>query len=220
MNEEAQTIGSGGNVAVYESGDGEVRVDVRFDGETVWLTQRQMAEVFGTTPENVLLHLRKIFASGDLEAAGTSKEFLSVRIEGRCRVRRRLKHYNLDAIVSVGYRVHSRRGVCFRQWATRTLRDHLGRGYTVNERRLAERGLREARETLDLLGRSLLNQTLVDDTGQAVLEIITGYAEAWRLLLEYDEDRLPVRPGRGLSVPDAVLEWLQPARATTSAGST
>ena len=200
MSGEAQETSPDGKVAVYESGDGEIRVDVRFDRETVWLTQRQMAEVFDTTPENVLMHLRNVFASGELEADATTKEFLAVRTEGRRRVRRRLKHYNLDAIVSVGYRVNSRRGVRFRQWATRTLRDHLVRGYTVDERRLAERGLREARETLDLLGRTLRNQALVDDTGQAVLEIITSYADTWRLLLEYDEDRLPARPGTGPSV--------------------
>ena len=136
---------------------------------------------------------------GSLEADATTKEFLVVRTEGRRRVRRTLKHYNLDAIVSVGYRVNSKRGVRFRRWATRTLRDHLVRGYTLNERRLTERGLREAKETLDLLARTLRNQALVDDTGRAVLEIISGYADTWRLLLEYDEDRLPVPPGTGPS---------------------
>ena len=199
MNGETQETGPGGEVAVYESTDGEVRVDVRLDRETVWLSQRQMAQVFDTTPENVLMHLRNIFAGGELEAEGTTKEFLAVRTEGRRRVRRRLKHYNLDAIISVGYRVNSRRGVRFRQWATRTLRDHLVRGYTVNERRLAERGLREARESIELLTRTLRNQSLVDDTGQAVVEIIAGYADTWRLLLEYDEDRLPTPPGTGPS---------------------
>ena len=81
----------------------------------------------------------------------------------------------------------------FRQWATRTLRDHLVRGYTLDDRRLAERGLREARQTLDLLARTLHNHALVDDTGRAVLDLITGYADTWRLLLEYDEDRLLTR---------------------------
>ena len=199
MNGEARETWSAGEVAAYETGDGEVRVDVRFDRETVWLTQRQMAEVFDTTPENVLTHLRNVFASGELEADATTKEFLAVRTEGRRRVRRRLKHCNLDTIVSVGYRVNSRRGVRFRQWATRTLRDHLARGYTVHERRLAERGLREARETLDMLGRTLRNQALVDDTGRAALEIVTACADVWRLLLEYDGDRLPVPPGTGPS---------------------
>ncbi|MXX88282.1 MAG: virulence RhuM family protein, partial [Boseongicola sp. SB0665_bin_10] len=155
--------------------------------------------VFDSTPENVLMHLRNIFASGELEADATTKEFLAVRTEGRRRVRRRLKHYNLDAIISVGYRVNTRRGVRFRQWATRTLHGHLVQGFTLNEHRLAERGLREARETLDLLARTLSSQALVDDTGQAVLDLIAGYADTWRLLLEYDEDRLPAPPGTGSS---------------------
>ena len=99
--------------------------EVRLDREMVWLTQRQMAEVFDSTPENVLMHLRNIFASGELEAEATTKEFLVVRTEGRRRVRHRLNHYNLDAIISVGYRVNTKRGVRFRQWATRTLHGHL-----------------------------------------------------------------------------------------------
>jgi hypothetical protein len=95
----------------------------------------------------------------------------------------------------VGYRVNSKRGVQFRQWATRVLREHLVRGYSYNQTRLAERGLLEARQTLDLLARTLQNQALVDDTGRAVLDLIVGYAETWRLLLEYDEDRLALPPG-------------------------
>ncbi len=136
----------GGEVAVYEIAGGDVRVEVRLDQETVWLTQRQMAEVFDSTPENVLMHLRNMFASGELEAEATTKEFLAVRTEGRSKVRRRLKHYNLDAILSVGCRVNTTRGVRFRQWATSTLHSYLVRGFTMNERRLAERGLREAKE--------------------------------------------------------------------------
>ena len=195
MNNEAPATSPGGEVVVYETPDGEVRVDVRLEQETVWLSQRDMAEVFDTSPENVLMHLRNVFSSKELEAEATTKDFLVVRTEGRRQVKRRIRHYNLDAIISVGYRVNSKRGVRFRQWATRTLRDHLVRGFTLNEHRLAERGLREARETLDLLARTLQNQALVDDTGQAVLELITGYADTWRLLLEFDEDRLTTPPG-------------------------
>ncbi|MDE2663486.1 MAG: virulence protein RhuM/Fic/DOC family protein [Gemmatimonadota bacterium] len=186
-------------VIVYEVADGDVRVDVRVEQDTVWLTQRQMAEVFGTTPENVLMHLRNVFSSGELKAERTTKDFLAVRTEGKRQVRRNLKHYNLDAIISVGYRVNSKRGVQFRQWATHTLREHLVRGYTMNEQRLANRGLREARETLDLLSRTLQNQALVTDTGRAVLDVIGRYADTWRLLLEYDENRLQAPIGRGPS---------------------
>ena len=182
----------GGEIVVYGAPDGAVRVDVRLDRETVWLTQRQMAEVFDTSTDNVSLHLRNIFLDGELEETATTEDFLVVRSEGGRRVKRRIRHYDLDAIISVGYRVNSKRAVGFRRWATRTLREHLVRGYTLNERRLAERGLREARETLDLLARTLQNQALVDETGRAVLGLISGYADTWRLLLEFDEDRLAV----------------------------
>ena len=180
----------GGEVVVYEAPDGEVSLSVRLEEETVWLTERQMANVFRTTRQNINQHLQVVFLDGELDRAATSKDFLLVRTEGRRRVRRAVAHYNLDAIISVGYRVNSKRAVRFRQWATRTLRQHLVSGYTLNERRLAERGLREARETLNLLARTLRNQSLVSRTGEAVLDIITGYADTWRLLLEYDEDRL------------------------------
>jgi prophage maintenance system killer protein len=185
----------GGEVLVYEAADGSARVAVRLDRETVWLTQRQMGELFGTTPENVLMHLKNIFADGELDEPATTKDFLAVQTEGKRQVRRSLKHYNLDAIISVGYRVNSKRGVRFRQWATGVLREHLVRGYTFNQTRLAERGLLEARQTLDLLARTLQNQALVDDTGRAVLALISGYADTWRLLLEYDEERLGTPPG-------------------------
>ena len=215
MSRESPASSPSGEVVVYEAPDGEVRVEARLEQETVWLSQRDMAAVFDTTPENVLMHLRNVFSSEELEAEATTKDFLVVRTEGRRQVRRRIKHYNLDAIISVGYRVNSRRGVRFRQWATRTLREHLVRGFTVNERRLAERGLQEARETLDLLSRTLLNQALVDDTGQAVLGLIGSYADTWRLLLEYDEDRLTTPPGAKPStsaldhdrVVDAIAEF-------------
>jgi len=139
MDEEMPETGPDGAIAVYESAEGEVRIDVRLERETVCLTQRQMAQVFDATPENVPMHLRNVFASRELEADATTKEFLVVRTESTRRVQRTLKHYKLDAIVSVGYRINSRRSVRFRQSATRTLRDHLVRGYRLNEPRLAER---------------------------------------------------------------------------------
>ena len=184
----------GGEIVVYETSVGQAQVDVRLDRKTVWLTQRQMAEVFATSIDNIGLHLKNIYSDDELAEVATTEGYSVVQTEGKRRVRRTLKHYNLDAIISVGYRVNSKQGVRFRQWATRTLREYLLRGYTLNERRLAERGLREARETLDLLARTLRNRALADDAGQAVLDLITGYAETWRLLLEYDEERLKTPP--------------------------
>ncbi len=179
-----------GEIAVFESSDGEVQVEVRFDQSTVWLSQRQIAEVFDTSTDNVGLHLKKIYADEELLEDSTTEYFSVVQIEGKRTIRRNIRHYNLDAILSVGYRVNSKRGVIFRQWATHKLLDHIKRGYTLNETRLAERGIEEAQETLNLLAQTLNNQELVSETGQAVLDLIIGYADTWRLLLEYDEDRL------------------------------
>lgn len=175
---------------IYETGQGATDVTVRMEGETVWLTQRQMGELFDTTPENVLMHLKNIFADGELDEPATAKDFLAVQIEGKRQVQRNLKHYNLDAIISVGYRVNSKRGVRFRQWATRVLRDQLSQGYSLNAARLAERGLAEAQQAIDLLAHTLENQTLVNEAGREVVALITGYAKTWRLLLQYDEDGL------------------------------
>ena len=121
------------NIVIFESG--EQGVQVRLEGETLWLTQRQMAEVFATTPENVLMHLKNIFREGELDEAATAKDFLVVRQEGARQVRRRLKHYNLDAIISIGYRVNSTRATRFRQWATQVLRQHLTQGYSLDRER-------------------------------------------------------------------------------------
>ena len=182
-------------VVIYQNEQSQTQVSVRLDGETVWLTQRQMAELFDTSADNISLHLKNVFSEGELGEPATTEDFSVVQTEGRRKVTRTVKHYNLDTIISVGYRVNSKRGVQFRQWATRVLREHLVQGYTFNQTRLAERGLLEARQTLDLLARTLQNQALVDSTGRAVLELIVGYADTWRLLLEYDENRLALPPG-------------------------
>jgi len=174
-----------GEIVVYQAPDGEVRVDVRLERETVWLSQRQMAEIFDTSSDNVGLHLKNIFGEGELEEAATTEESSVVQTEGRRQVRRRVKHYNLDAIISVGYRVNSKRGTQFRIWATRTLREHLLRGYTLNERRLAERGLGEIEQAVGLLARTLTSQEQVTDEGRAMLDVVQRYTRSWRLLLEY-----------------------------------
>lgn len=185
----APTQAPGGEVLLYEASDGQVRVDVRLDRETVWLTQAQMVDLFGRDQSVVSRHLRNVFAEGELPAEGNMQKMHIASADKPTTL------YSLDVIISVGYRVKSRRGVQFRQWATRVLREHLVQGYSFNQTRLAERGLLEARQTLDLLARTLQNQALVDDTGRAVLELITGYADTWRLLLEYDENRLVLPPG-------------------------
>lgn len=190
-----------GEVVVYQAPDGEVRVDVRLERETVWLSLLQIAELFGRDKSVVSKHLRNVFATGELERTATVAKNATVQPEGGREVIREIEYYNLDAILSVGYRVNSKRGTQFRIWATRTLRDHLLRGYTLNERRLRERGLGEIEQAVGLLARTLTTHALVTDEGRAVLEVVQKYTRAWKLLLEYDEQSLPALPGKPVTPP-------------------
>ena len=156
-------------IQLYKSADGQVHLDVSLDQDTVWLTQAQMGIVFDTTPENVLMHLKNIYKTRELKQSATTKDFLVVRQEGTRQVKRKIKHYNLDAIVSVGYRVNSKRATQFRQWATTTLKQHLIHGYTINQKRLTERGI-EFEQAVKLLSRTLVNQQLVKPEGRSSLE--------------------------------------------------
>lgn len=141
-------------VLIYETESGHTQVSVRLDAETVWLTQEQMAALFGRERSVVTKHLRNVFKEGELDEKGNVQ---NLHIAGSDKP---VKFYNLDVIISVGYRVKSSRGTQFRLWATRTLREHLVQGYTLNQTRLAERGISEARQAIELLARTLNNQVL------------------------------------------------------------
>lgn len=121
---------------IFTGQDGDASIEARYEGETIWLSQRLMADLFGTTQQNISLHLRSIYEEGELDEQATHKDFLSVRREGSREVRRTVAHYNLDAIISVGYRVNSVRATQFRQWATSVLRDFALRGYVLDRKRL------------------------------------------------------------------------------------
>lgn len=136
MSKDAETPPSGGQFLVYQTQDGKLKIDVRFEGETVWLTQQHMAELFQTTQKNISLHLHNIYAEGELQLEATHKESLSVRQEGTRSVRRRVDFYNLDAILSVGYRVKSAVATRFRIWATRQLREYIVKGFLLDDERL------------------------------------------------------------------------------------
>ncbi len=127
---------SNSELVLYQTEDGRTRIQCRFEADTVWMTQAQMAELFQTTPQNVTLHLKAIFAEGELAEAATCKDYLQVRPEGRRTVSRKLRHYRLEAILAVGYRVRSHRGTQFRQWATARLSEYLLKGFTMDDERL------------------------------------------------------------------------------------
>ena len=125
-----------GEFLLYPTEDGRTRLEIRFDGETLWLTQAQMAELFQTTPQNITLHLKAVYAEGELDAGATCKEYLQVRTEGSRRVQRALAHYALPAILAVGMRVRGPRGTQFRQWAIARLDEYLRKGFVMDDERL------------------------------------------------------------------------------------
>lgn len=195
-------------IQIFTSADGEVQLQIRLEQEMLWMSQSQISELFATSADNVSLHLKNIYAEQELNEIATTEDFSVVRSEGSRRVKRKLRHYNLDAVISVGYRVNSSRATQFRIWATRTLKQHLVDGYTLNQRRLQERGI-EFEQVLGLLTRTLNNQQLVNLDGEAVLSVISDYARSWSLLQGYDEQSLGSLPNkqdnmRALSLDDVL----------------
>lgn len=174
---------------VFITQDGQLQLEIKRSGDSLWLTQAQMAELFDTSIDNISLHLKNIYAEDELLENSTIEDFSVVRLEGKRQVKRKLKHYNLDAIISVGYRVSSKRATLFRIWATKTLKQHLIDGYTLNQQRLAERGI-EFNQALSLLSQTLTNQVLITHEGSAVVNVIAQYARSWSLLQGYDEQSL------------------------------
>ena len=173
-------------IQIYQSDDGQLELKVAFDQDTVWLSQAQMADLFGTKRPAITKHLSNIYKSGELSEDSTCSILEHMAGHGQSY---KTKQYNLDAIISVGYRVNSSRATQFRIWATRTLKQHLVQGYTLNQRRLQERGI-EFEQAMALLSQTLSNQQLVNAEGAAVLSVISDYARSWSLLQGYDEQSL------------------------------
>ena len=177
-----------GKIILYQSEDGDTSVDVHLKDETVWLTLNQMAELLDRDKSVISRHLGNIFQTGELAREAVVAKNATTASDGKTY---QVDYYNLDAIISVGYRVNSKRGTQFRIWATTILKDHLLRGYSLNQRRLAEKGVEEVRQVLSLLAGILESHNLVSDEGLAVLEVVNRYARTWQLLLQYDENNLP-----------------------------
>ncbi|MBS3896572.1 virulence protein RhuM/Fic/DOC family protein [Silanimonas sp.] len=177
-------------LVIFESG-GEP-VQVRLEGETVWLSLQQLAELFERDKSVISRHLKNIFDSNELERVSVVAKNATTAADGKTY---QVEYFNLDAIISVGYRVNSSRATRFRQWATGVLRQHLVEGYTLNPKRLGERGV-EFQQALDLLSRTLANRQLINAEGEAVLRVIADYARSWSLLQGYDEQSLTGQTGR------------------------
>ncbi len=179
-------------IIIYQTADGVTNLEVKMDYDTVWLTQAQMVELFQTTKQNVSLHVNNVYKECELEEKSTVKEYLTVQNEGKRSVRRMVKYYNLDVIISVGYRVKSQRGTQFRIWANRVLKDYLVKGYAVNER-IHKEQIGELRQLVGMLGRTIQNQPLLStDETNALFNVVTDYTYALDTLDSYDYQRLTV----------------------------
>ena len=179
-------------IIIYQTADGQTAIDVRLENETVWLSQAQMVDLFQTTKQNVSLHVNNVFKEGELEEGSTVKEYLTVQKEGKRNVGRVVKYYNLDVIISVGYRVKSQRGTQFRIWANRVLKDYLVKGYAVNER-IHKEQIGELRQLVGMLGRTIQNQPMLStDETNALFNVVTDYTYALDTLDSYDYQRLTI----------------------------
>lgn len=172
-------------IEIYTAQDGKTQMEVRFEGETAWLTQGQIVALFQSSKANISEHTKNIFEEGELIHDQTVRKFRTVRTEGKKQVSRLLEHYNLDLIISIGYRVNSKRGTQFRQWATQRLKDYLVKGHAINQKRLDELG-----KMIQLIENSGKIENLQLQEAKGLLEILGNYTKSFVLLSQFDSQSL------------------------------
>lgn len=175
------------SVEIYKSG-GETQIEVRFEKETVWLSLNQIAELFGRDKSVVSRHLKKIYADGELEQLATVAKSATVQLEGKRKVEREIETYNLDAILSVGYRVNSKQGTQFRIWATQRLKEHLVQGFTINKQRLSQ-----LKQSVKLIRSAAASEELDNTQSKEIIEVLTDFALGLDILDGYDNQSLQIK---------------------------
>ena len=193
-----------GEIIIYTSEDGSVSLDTKLKNDTIWLTQDMMAKLFETTPQNITIHIKNIYEEKELEQDSTCKDFLQVRKEGNRNVSRKLAHYNLDMVLSVGYRIKSKVATKFRIWATNTLKSYITKGYVINEKRLKTQQdkIHTLQSTVNLLKRSIQNQISTIDEAQDVANILDNFVQGLDLLDNFDHKTLDTK---GITQKDAIV---------------
>jgi prophage maintenance system killer protein len=179
-------------VMIYEDANGEVKLDVSFENESVWLSQKQMEILFERDKSVISRHIKNIFKEGELDKKATVAKNATVQKEGTREVLREVEFYNLDMIISLGYRVNSKRATSFRVWATKILKQYLLNGYAINQKRLEQKGLKEFQETISLLKDTISKSEIEFTEAKGLLDVIINYSRTWTLLQGYDEDSLHV----------------------------
>ncbi|MCP4989240.1 MAG: hypothetical protein GY928_25240 [Colwellia sp.] len=173
-------------IEIYQTTDGQVQFDIVLENETVWLNQAQMGELFAKNKRTVSEHIRNIFKEAELIEEQVVRKFRTTAEDGK---HYQVNHYNLDVIISVGYRVKSQQGVRFRQWATKTLKQHLIQGYTINQQRF-DRNSHELEQALSLINKALKNPDIAVEESKGLAEIVSRYTQTFLWLQRYDEGLL------------------------------
>ncbi|STP03067.1 RhuM family protein [Haemophilus parainfluenzae] len=176
-------------IEIYQAQDGTTQVEVRFENDTVWLSQAQMAMLFGKDIRTINEHITNIFDDEELEKESTIRKFRIVRQEGKRQVNREIEHYDLDMIISVGYRVKSKQGISFRRWATARLKKYLTQGYTINQKRL-QQNAHELEQALALIQKMANSSELTLESGRGLVDIVSRYTHTFLWLQQYDEGLL------------------------------
>ena len=165
-------MGNRGKIVIYQTKDGKTSIDVKLENETVWLNQAQMAELFQTDRTSIVKHVNNIYKSEELEKDSTCAKIAQVQMEGNRTIKRHIIYYNLDMIISVGYRVNSMRGTQFRIWANKVLKDYLIKGYAINQQVKAAQ-LEDLKSTVRLLSNVIEHKQLTLDEANGLLRVIT-----------------------------------------------
>lgn len=191
-------------IEIYQGTDGQTQIEVKFEQETVWLSQDQMASLFNQTKQNISLHISNCYKEGELDKTATVKESLTVQQEGKRKVTRKINFYNLDVIISVGYRVKSNQGTQFRIWATKRLKDYLIQGYAINENRLAQKQqeVQTLKDGIRILSRAIQQK---EEDQNLDFEWLNHFAKGLELLDDYDHENLDQK---GLSKRKAIFPEL------------
>ena len=189
-------------IQIYRLDNGATEIEVKLDQDTIWLSQKQIAELFDKDSDTIGLHLKNIYSTGELEEFSPTEDYSVVQKEGTRNVRRRIKHYNLDAIISVGYRVNSIRGTQFRIWANKILKEYLIQGYSINERALKRQNeqLSELQKTIKILSSAIQNKELTSDESKGLLSIVSDYSYALDILDQYDYQTLTITKTSGKDI--------------------
>jgi len=196
-------------VIIYQTKSGALELRKDIGNETMWATQAQIAQLFDVTPQNITLHLNNIFKDRELNIQATCKESLQVQIEGKRRIERSIKFYNLDAIIAVGYRINSVMGTNFRIWATKTLREHITKGYTINRSRVAQNYGNFMRAVSDVKALLPAGSNV---SNESILELIGLFSDTWLSLDAYDKERLATKGATKRSVKltvDKIVEAIK-----------